>query len=64
MIYLAFFCFKHKILAQVYKILLDLSFMQARHNFSRTEGAAQKVGVQNTVDDPTFNVFSVKFQEK
>ena len=33
--------------------------LQARHNFSKNEGAAQK---QNIKNDLTFNVFGVKFQ--
>ena len=38
--------------------------IQGRHNFSKTEGAAQKVGGQNIKSDLTFNIFGVKFQGK
>ena len=41
------------------KKCLDL---QGRHKFSKTEGAAQKLGGQNIKNDLTFHVFGVKFQ--
>ena len=37
--------------------------IQGRHNFSKTEGAAQKLG-GNTLHDLTFDVFGVKFLGK
>ena len=36
---------------------LNKYILQARHNFSKTEGAAQKLGGQNVMFDLTFNVF-------
>ena len=42
----------------------QVNLIQGRHNFSKTEGAAQKLGGRNIKNDLTFHVFGMKFQGK
>ena len=53
-------------LAIIYTLALSHkdNHVQACHNFSKTEGAAQKLGEQNIQNDLTFKIFGVKFQGK
>ena len=40
---------------------LNKYILQARHNFSKTEGAAQKLGGQNIKNYLIFGIFELKF---
>ena len=47
-----------------HKRITRLNIIQGRHNLSKTEGAAQKLGGQNIENYLTFDNFGLKFQEK
>ena len=43
--------------------MISTDYKQARHNFSKTDGAAQKLGGQNIRNYLTFKIFGRNFKE-